>query len=150
MCESYSGVRIVYHVITPWVLNQLLFMSLKDINMKKYLVLFFSFISTLGVSQTYNVNFDQVNWVSSGSGVSLSNDTLSIIGNASEYRTYKYTLDVDPNMPNRYFTARIYLENIQQGTAEWDLPKIRIENTSGNKLINFNHLGFNSPTLGSI
>ena len=106
--------------------------------MKKYLILFFSFISTLGVSQTYNVNFDQVNWVSSGSGVSLSNDTLSIIGNASEYRTYKYTLDVDPNMPNLYFTARIYLENIQQGTADWDLPKIRIENTSGNKLINFN------------
>ncbi len=95
-------------------------------------------ISYIGYAQPYNVAFDNVSWAASHGGITLSNDTVTIDGQSGVYKRYEYTLNVDPNIEDLYFTARIHLDNIVEGTAEWDKPKMRIENTSGGKLINWN------------
>lgn len=86
----------------------------------------------------YDVAFDKVSWTAKGNGVTLSNDTVYIDGDADFYPQYHYTLSPDQSIGDLYFTANIYMDNVIEGSASWDKPKMRIETTSGGKLVNWN------------
>lgn len=106
--------------------------------MRQLLLLILSLVTITSTAQTYNVDFDQVTWTANGSGISTSGNTATIEGSSTQYRYYQHTVTVDPNISDLYFTAKIHLENIQTGSAGWDTPKIRMESTTGSKLINYN------------
>ena len=106
--------------------------------MKKCLLFGLLMLSVTAFTQTYNVDFDQVSWTLNGNGTSVSGNELTIIGNSNSYQTATYTLTVDPNIDDLYFTAKIYLDNIIGGSNDWDLPKIRMDRVGGGKLINYN------------
>lgn len=106
--------------------------------MKAFLSAVLLAITPCAFSQIYDVGFDVVSWAENGAGVSTNGDELTIVGNNSQYYTAEYTLTVDPNIDDLYFTAKIWLENIVGGPDGWDRPKMRIESTTGAKLINYN------------
>jgi len=106
--------------------------------MKKLILLLITLSSINLFAQDYDVAFDLVPWNASGNGVTLSNDTVYIDGDADYYPQYHYTLTPDPNMDDLYFTAWIYMDNVVEGSASWDKPKMRIETTGGGKIINWN------------
>lgn len=98
-------------------------------------------ICSFSFAQDYAVDFDQVNWNLNGSRVIQSGNEITIQQSAAPYESQEvsYTLTVDPNMSNLYFMLNLYFEDVAQGPGDYDIPKLRIESTSGAKLVNNNY-----------
>lgn len=110
--------------------------------MKKLLSLFLLCFSAAAFAQEFNVDFDEVSWNKSGSKITQAGNEITITTSDASYESQAVSYTLNINNPEQiddiYFTAQIYFEDAGQGPGQYDIPKMRIESTTGAKLINYN------------
>lgn len=106
------------------------------------------FVSTIGfAAEIKDISFSLGSWTyTSGAKYDPATQELTITGNSNTYEYARYTINIPSGTGKIYLSGDIYLANVSPGPLSYQLPKLKVLQTSGSAIAVLN---LSSPAEGS-